>query len=1138
MGQGTVRRAVGPGAQASGREPLSLGLRAQESILDFTSDPEAVQAFVEAHWLAEGHRSNPAFAVETALIDPLPHQRLAVYEQMLAQPHLRFLLADDAGAGKTIMAGLYIREMLSRQLVRRVLIVPPAGLVGNWYREMLVLFRLRFTIVDGGDAAKGNPFTTPDSDLVIAKIDTLAGERMFGRLREPSVEPYDLVVFDEAHKLSAWRDPDGTFRATDRYRLGEALAGVPDLSRRWRLRWSARHLLLLTATPHMGKDDPYFFLWRLLDPLVLPTREAFAVFPPEARAGHFIRRTKEEMVTLDGSPLYPTRVSDTLSFDLSTGSPSEQELYDKTSEYIHSVYNRARILNRSAARFAMSIFQRRMASSTWALLRSLERRRSKLDELIEAIRSGRITEDELRERQHRLDRLTADPFEESTADEEETVDGKEASETGEDVALGGVVAVSLAELMVERCIVDELCALAEAVLAGGHDSKFEKLREVLKDPALAGTKLIIFTEHRDTLDFLVRRFEALGFTGRIAAIHGGLGWEERERQVEFFRTPAENGGADFLVATDAAGEGINLQFCWLMINYDIPWNPARLEQRMGRIHRYKQKHDPVVIVNLVAGKTREGRVLKTLLDKLEKIRRELGSDKVFDVVGRVLGQVSIKQYLERALGGVDAAAEIDQTLTAERVRNLAERERALYGTASAISGELPRLRDELQREVYRRLLPGYVRRFVERAAPLLGLRIEGDLDGEFSLRAEQAGAMDAIWRALDLYPAHRRQTLSVVRPEKQTDAVFLHPGEAVFDALAGLVKEGFHAAARKGAVFVDPTATEPFLIHLGAVSVEQAPAPGASAGSPAKILEHRLLALRQNSSGEIQEIPVEALILLRPGGPPPAATLGLVAAARGLTDIARDFASDMVLQGAVERHRARVQAGLGEREEFLRRGFDFQDADLAERRVRIAEKARAGNAAAQAELVRIKEQQAELALQRDRALADLREEAQRIQPGRFALLAHALVAPSGEPEDRMRFDAEVESIAVRVAWAFEESFGSHVSDVSTPPLARAAGLSDWPGFDLLSRRPGGEELAIEVKGRAAVGAVELKENEWAKACNLRDRYWLYVVYDCGTAAPRLLRVQDPFGRLIARRKGGVLIDEKEIVAAAESEVAK
>ena len=538
--------------------------------MDFAADPDAVSAVAEAHRLAYGHLFNSAFAAETSLIDPLPHQRIAVYEQMLQQAPLRFLLADDAGAGKTIMTGLYVREMLSRRLIRRVLIVPPAGLVGNWEREMRTLFRLSFRIVSGEDARTGNPFLGPESDQVIVSIDTLAGERMFGHLKDSQTDAYDLVVFDEAHKLSADRQPDFRVRKTDRYKLAEALAGAEVEDERWELPWSAQHLLLLTATPHMGKDYPYYFLWRLLLPDALSTYDAFDTFPRESRQRHFIRRTKEEMVRFDGAPLYPQRNCATLSYDLSQGPESEQELYDETTEYIGYYYNRAGVLNQSAARLAMSVFQRRLASSTYALLRSFERRQEKLAGLIDDIRNGRLTEEQLVRQQRSLDKLD-DIFETRTADEETaSEDEGEQHEEFEGKALSGTIAVNLSELEVERRQVEALLNKTRSLFDTGEESKFEKLREVLRDPQYLDEKLIIFTEHRDTAEFLVRRLEGLGFTGQVALIHGGLPYQERERQVEFFRRPATEGGANYLVATDAAGEGINLQFCWLMVNYDIP----------------------------------------------------------------------------------------------------------------------------------------------------------------------------------------------------------------------------------------------------------------------------------------------------------------------------------------------------------------------------------------------------------------------------------------------------------------------------------------------------------------------------------------------------------------------------------------
>jgi SNF2 family DNA or RNA helicase len=285
------------------------------TVLDFTAPPDIVKVLAEGERLSFGHLTNPTFATEISRIDPLPHQRIAVYDHMLKQSRLRFLLADDAGAGKTIMTGLYIREMLSRRLLQRILIVSPAGLVGNWRRELATLFNLPFRIISGSDARVGNPFVGDDSNWVIISLDTLASPRCFARLREHAIVPYDLIVFDEAHKLAADRGTDLRVRRTDRYCLAEALAGVRNLHERWTLGWNAHHLLLLTATPHMGKDYPYYALWRLLEPEALSTPEAFNEFPPSQRQKRFIRRTKEEMVYLDGKPLYPKRFSDTLGKD-------------------------------------------------------------------------------------------------------------------------------------------------------------------------------------------------------------------------------------------------------------------------------------------------------------------------------------------------------------------------------------------------------------------------------------------------------------------------------------------------------------------------------------------------------------------------------------------------------------------------------------------------------------------------------------------------------------------------------------------------------------------------------------------------------------------------------------------------------
>ena len=1103
------RIAEQPAAYEASKDPTSI---------DFAADPTAVAAVAEAHRLGYGHLFNPAFATETSLIHPLPHQRIAVYEHMLQQAPLRFLLADDAGAGKTIMTGLYVREMLSRRLIRRVLIVPPAGLVGNWEREMRSLFRLPFRIVGGADARSGNPFVGPDSDLVITSIDTLAGDRMFSRLADPATPPYDLVVFDEAHKLSAHREPDYRVRKTDRYRLAEAIGGAGADSERWSLQWSVQHLLLLTATPHMGKDDPYYFLWRLLLPDALSTSDAFDQFPQESRRRHFIRRTKEEMVRFDATPLYPQRNCDTLSYELSQGPGSEQELYDATTDYIRYYYNRARVLNRSAARLAMSVFQRRLASSTYALMRSFERRQEKLQALIVEIREGRLSEDQLLRAQRRLDDLD-DEFETRTADEDSRPDGDgERHETFEERALGASVAGSLAELEAELLKVESLLAMARSRVAGADESKFETLREVLRDPRFGDDKLIVFTEHRDTAEFLVRRLEGLGFAGRVALIHGGLPYQERDRQVEFFRRSTAEGGASYLVATDAAGEGINLQFCWLMVNYDIPWNPARLEQRMGRIHRYGQEHDPVIIVNLVAGGTREGRVMKTLLDKLEAIRRQLRSDKVFDVVGRLFEGVSVRDYLEQAVteDGDDGAEQLDGRLTEEQVLALEQRERVLYGDGGDVRRRVADLAGEAEQEQFVRLLPGYVRCFVEKAAPLLDLRVEGDLEDTFSLAPRKPGASDALLPALETYAQPARSRLTVYKPENREQASWLHPGEPLFDSISASILGRFGDLALQGAVFVDPYAAEPYLFHLAVVTVIQSGA--ASAGSEHatadRLLESRLIGLRQLSHGTVEESPVERLLLLRGAEEYAPSRVPLAGRAREMIRAAADHAGDEVAEQLVGAHRQRLTAELPSRVEFVSRGFDFQAAELAASRAQLTTQARDGVRHAQSELTRVKERQRNLAGTRARRLAELHEEADSVRAGDLEFLLHALIVPADDPTELERYDAEVEAVAVRVATAYEEASGAAVKDVSRPAQARRAGLADWPGFDLLSTRAAGERRCIEVKGRAGSGSVEVSDNEWAKACNLRSEYWLYVVYDCATPRPRLLRVRDPFAKLL------------------------
>ena len=1102
--------------------------------LDFAGNPDAISAVAEAVRLSHGYQFNPAFATEVSRIDALPHQRIAVYERMIPQQPLRFLLADDAGAGKTIMTGLYVREMLSRRRIRRVLIVPPAGLVGNWERELRTLFRLRFRIASGpGTPRKGadraaawNPFSGPESGLVVVSLDTLTGGRTFDALRQPGVSPYDLVVFDEAHKLSVVERQDGV-RKRRRYELAEALAGCAGPASRYAgLGWSARHLLLLTATPHMGRDTPYHYLWRLLDPRVFATGEAFRRFPRESRDRHFIRRVKEEMVALDGTPLYRRRVCDTFSYDLSPGPDGEQGLYDATTAYLRRAYNRA-LDNRPAVRLAMGVFQRRLASSTVAVLRSFERRIAKIEQTIDDLRSGRVTASELRRRQRRLDREhREDFFDAHGADDDagEAGDG-ERHEDFEEAMLGAVVAVTVEEMQTEIDVLADLAERARRLVASGRESKFERLREVLEDPRHAGEKWLVFTEHRDTADYLIRRLEGFGYSGHVAQIHGGLAWPAREVEVERFRRPD---GARFLVATDAAGEGINLQFCRLMVNYDIPWNPARLEQRMGRIHRYGQRHD-VHIFNLVAGSTHEGRVLRVLLDKLDAIREELQSDKVFDVIGRLFENRSLREHMAEALTDEDERRVVDEVgskLAAGRVDAIADADARVYGQPGEVAERLGSLRVDMDRERYLQLLPGYVRRFVQKSASLLDLEIRGDLDGLFSLAASRPGALDALLPALEDHPRPARGRLCVRRPTADEPCIWLHPGEPVFDALMDQVMSQYVRDAVRGGIFTDPRAEAPYLFHLGATSVVE------RAGGPLPV-EQRLFGLRQDADGALSELPVEHLLLLH--GAPEVAPGAVPLASRGgaMRASAAAYAGQELSARPVEERRAALRAELPERRRRIGIGFDLRAADLAARRAKLA--GRAAGADTHDELQAVKDEQRTLSTERRDVLARTDAAPERIRSGEVRFLAHALVVPARASDALERYDARVEETAVRIAAAWEEERGSAVRDVSTPGAARLAGLPDWPGFDLLATPPDGDVRNIEVKGRAAQSAVQLELNEWKQALHLGDRYWLYVVFDCATPAPRLVRVRDPFRRLLAKRResSAWIVSAQSLIDAAE-----
>lgn len=1077
--------------------------------LNFEGDPESIKLVLDAHRLRNGHQFNRAFGLELSRVEPLPHQRVAVYEHMLAQTPLRYLLCDDAGAGKTIMTGLYVREMINRGRIKRVLICCPAGLTWNWQRELRHFFDLEFHILRGSDFSRGDALAENEG-LFILSVDTAANESVRARLEQ---ESWDLVVFDEAHKL-AWADGKRPDSKTRRYRLAESLS-------------RATHLILLTATPHMGKAWPYFALWRLLDSNLFSTPDALAEIGSEKRRRYFIRRLKEEMVDYKGAPIYKPRLCQTVSFRLS---PEEREFYDASSEYLRWSYETNRTLNRNAAAMVVAVLQRRLASSTAAMLQSLRRRRDKILHGAASLASLPSADRLLEE----LENLTAD-------DSEPTGTGTESLERIEDEAMQLVTPQNEGQLKRELTYLDALINQGERILDGEKEAKFSKLREMVDAPEFQREQILIFTEHRDTLDHLQHRFEALGYTGQIAAIHGGMDVEERERQRVLFMPVEERrrqglrnpGGpsARILLATDAAGEGINLQFAWIMVNFDVPWNPARLEQRMGRLHRFGQRHDEVRIFNFVALETREGNVLATLLDKLEEARRELCTDKVFDVVGQQLVDVSIRDLLQKALfekaPPYAAQKQLESLLATQRLRAAVEEQRKQASSFGDVAKRLGQLNAEIDRERFDQLLPAYVANFVEKAAPRLGFEVDGDLQTKARLIRTSAAAWiepaSAQWReGLPPFISVRR-SMGADAPGGAT--AFLRPGEPLFDALCEESVRRFNPDVLRGGLYVDPSAERPYYAAVYSCQLGERCVHGK--GNPSRLLDRRLIGLRWDERGSFEDTAPNHILALV-GAPPSliwkAGSLlqNPTAQVERADAHARMVAESTFLQNA----RTLVRAESAAKLEDLQKGFDFSAGDLAERRAELARRVREGDVQAVPLLEAVKRQQADLEQLKAETLLLEKRRPDLMDIIAMDRIAIALVIPDPSPEAEELYTKNIEAIAVRIAINHEiDRHQARVFDVSAPHLAR--------GYDLESHRASGERIVIEVKGRAGRGHVQLTENEWPTAANVREKYWLYVVVDCATS-PKLYRVQDPV-RLAFKTRQSFTLNLGDIVAAAESD---
>ena len=788
----------------------TLRLAAEGSSWGFDGDAGLLQLALEARRIRLAHLFDPYLAVHLSEIQPLPHQVDAVYGHMLPRQPLRFALCDDPGAGKTIMAGLYIKEMILRGEVARCLIVVPGGLVTQWQDELAEKFDLEFAILtrEAIEASRtGNPFT--ERPFLIARLDQLARNDVL--TERTTLVWWDLIVVDEAHRMAAHLFGDEVTR-TKRYVLGE------------RLGEHCRNLLLLTATPHAGKQAD-FELW-----LALLDSDRFAGRHREgshvADTSDLMRRmVKEKLLRFDGTALFPPRRAETVSYSLS---PEEMALYDAVTTYVRDEMDRADRVDGGTRTvgFALTVLQRRLASSPEAIYRSLFRRCNRLTRRAEEMRSG-IRVGGTAEAMERLARLVDEALSgEDVNDPAADVDARELEQIEDEVADQATAARTLAELDKEIRILTDLHELARQVRNLGVDEKWRQLASLVEDRPETRTreggrhKLIVFTEHRDTLQYLVERLAVLvGRTDAVVSIHGGIVREQRRAIQQRF---AQDADCLVLVATDAAGEGLNLQQAHLMVNYDLPWNPNRLEQRFGRIHRIGQQ-EVCHLWNLLADQTAEGHVYRRLLEKIDEQRRALGTDQVFDVLGQVFSERPLRELMIEAIRyGSDPArrAEIDRVIDERAGEGLAELvdQFALDSVVMAQS-DVQHLRLQMEEMAARRLQPHYVRTFFLKAFDVLGGSVRERESGRYQVtrvppavrsRDRQIGAGAQVLQSYERVCFDRKDMKCAGLP----DADLIAPGHGLLDSTIDVVLERHAGLLRQGATFVDVhnSGTEPAIL--------------------------------------------------------------------------------------------------------------------------------------------------------------------------------------------------------------------------------------------------------------------------------------------------------------------------------------
>ncbi len=1041
---------------------------------DFGSEPLKTFLAIEAKRYRYASLYDPLLAMNASKVDPLPHQIEAVYGYVLKLPRIRFLIADDPGAGKTIMAGLIIKELKLRNLVKRVLIVVPGHLKDQWRRELKDRFEETFVVIDRGLlGAHYAENVWERENQIITSMDFAKRDEILPSL---GATKFDLVIVDEAHKMSAFRYGDKTVK-TARYRLGEVLSRISD-----------PHLLFLTATPHRGDPENFQLFIDLLEPGFFATAEMLQESIRNQDNPLFIRRMKEDLKDFEGKPLFLPRYVQTIGFRLST---EEKDLYNDVSRYVTEQYNRALMADkRRNVAFALVILQRRLASSTYAILRSLERRRDRLVELLNGAQR---------------------PVEPERVFDFDDVEEMSEEERWKAEALWETLsaAENRQELGAEINTLGELIDQAKSIIQHESEVKVNELKNTMdelnkKSPK---TKILIFTEAKDTLDYLEKKIRSWGYS--VNVIHGGMRLEERVEAEKIFKNETQ-----VMVATEAAGEGINLQFCNLMVNFDIPWNPNRLEQRMGRIHRYGQARE-VFVFNLIATDTREGRVLSRLFEKLEEIKEALQSEKVFDVISEVLYGTNLSQLLIEAAASArnidEILNEIDIKVDDEYIRRVREN---LGESLATRYIDYTRLREMAQKAKENRLIPEYTEAFFKKAFVKSDGKLRDRQDKflavesvPFELRniANEDGFKKRYGPLLKAYP---KVTFDKDLGFKTPDAEFVSFGHPLFEGVLEWIDREISPELQRGSVFVDPEGKLDgyILFHEGEVK-----------DGTGEIAGKSLFATFCDPiSGIIQSISPTIMWDLAEGKRDGQQVTNIdELKSKVLPKIVANLSEYMVrlLRDRIRQAEIKSKYGVRSLDELSLR-LDGELIGLYGRKER----------GEMVDLViRNKEDQKKRYDIGRRELEILILKEKNLTMSMPAFVGIIRVLPISKVSDAMHRDEEVERIGMEFVMKFEREAGRDPQDVSKENL----------GFDIRSKTPEGSSRYIEVKARAQAGAVALTQNEWFKAQRLSNDYYLYVVWNARAgSSPKLLIVQNPAVNLAVDQKVEIV---RYVVPASEIE---